>query len=86
MIRLKDAEGGALLVNPQFVVLVNSVKAKSDLGAPQLVIGKCALVMSTGITLVVNHTVEEVYGLMRRPEQRDFMKAVPDAKITPISG
>ena len=75
--KFKDSEGHAILVNAEHVIMVAGIKAQG-----QWVLGRCAVVMINGTTIAVEHTVEEVYGALRRPDARGaLLEALPKSAL-----
>ena len=72
IVKLKTADGYAVLVNTEHVVHVSQAMTKggNGSGALQPLLGKCVLGTVTRETFVLSGTVEEVYGALRKGEER----------------
>ena len=71
IVKLKQADGYPVIINTDHMAFVGQavMKAGNGSGPAQPMVGKSVLVMASGAQFVLDGTIDEVYGLIRRHER-----------------
>jgi len=80
MVLFKQPSGHEVVINPAHVMAVTIAVTgpQNGAGPKQIVVGQSAIISIGGITNIVEASVTEVYGKLRKAERNETMFAVPE--------